>query len=166
MIVDLDMKLTRNFSLGEAAKSSVADRLGIDNTPPAELVPAIEAIAEFVLQPARDHFRTPIVPSSWYRCQALDKAIRSVAAQARWTPKSQHIWGQAVDFEVPGVSNLDLASWLAANIDFDQLILEFHNPDIPTSGWCHVSYVGHGQNRREMLQFHPSTGWQSLSLAA
>ena len=43
-----------------------------------------------------------------------------------------------------------MAKWIADNIDFDQLILEFYTPGIPDSGWVHVSYKANG-NRKSVL---------------
>jgi zinc D-Ala-D-Ala carboxypeptidase len=50
---------------------------------------------------------------------------------------SQHAKGQAADFEVPGVANIELARWIEANLDYDQLILEFYDPNDPAAGWIH-----------------------------
>ena len=46
---------------------------------------------------------------------------------------SQHVKGEAVDFEVPGVTNAQLAAWIRDNLDYDQLILEFYESHDPTS---------------------------------
>ena len=62
---------------------------------------------------------------------------------------SQHCFGQAADFEIMGVSNYDLAEWVAINTQFDQLILEYYKPGIPNSGWVHCSFVGINQNRHQ-----------------
>ena len=46
----------------------------------------------------------------------------------------------AADFEVPGVDNATLAQWVAENLEFTQVILEFYTPGIKDSGWCHAAY--------------------------
>ena len=63
--------------------------------------------------------------------------------------KSQHAKGQAADFEIFGIANAELAKWITENIDFDQLILEFHNPEEPNSGWihCHIKILKTIENR-------------------
>ena len=38
-------------------------------------------------------------------------------------------------------------------MDFDQLILEFYNPDDPAGGWVHVSYNESGANRKQVLTY-------------
>ena len=73
-----------------------------------------------------------------------------------WVSKSQHTRGQACDIEVPGQSTLKLAQWIAANLEFDQVICECYNPAKgPNSGWVHVSIVppGMGNNRGKELSF-------------
>ena len=66
----------------------------------------------------------------------------------------------AVDFEVKGVPNMDVALWIMDNLDYDQLILEFYKEDQPNSGWIHCSYVGR-DNRKEARRFDGSS-WDSL----
>ena len=41
---------------------------------------------------------------------------------------SQHSKGEALDLEIDGVSNLEVADWITDNCDYDQVILEFYNP--------------------------------------
>jgi hypothetical protein len=64
---------------------------------------------------------------------------------------SQHLYGEAADFEVFGVSNKEVAQWIADNCDFDQLILEYYEDGIINSGWIHVSYSKQ-ENRGELLK--------------
>jgi len=140
------MQLSPHFTLTEACKSQTAIRLRIDNTPPAPAIPCLRLVAEFILESCRVHYDRPIVPSSWYRSLELNAAIGGKAT-------SQHVLGQAVDFEVAGVSNVDLARWMADNIEFDQLILEWFDEVDPSSGWVHASYVSHSKNRGQVLRF-------------
>ena len=141
------MELSPNFTLEELCKSQTALRQGIDNTPRDDgIIAALTAVTRNILQPVRDHYGVPIAPSSGYRCAELNGAIGGAAT-------SQHVKGQAVDFEVPGVSNLALAAWVEQTLDFDQLILECYTPGEPTSGWVHCSYVGRGENRKQVLTY-------------
>jgi hypothetical protein len=137
--------LSEHFSLSEAAKSQTALRLGIDNAPPLDVVGKLEAVAANILEPCRDNFAVPFSPSSWYRSPELNRAIKGAGS-------SQHVTGEAVDFEIPGIPNERLARWIADNLEFDQLILEFWKPNDPTAGWVHCSYVA-GANRRQVLRF-------------
>ena len=58
-----------------------------------------------------------------------------------------------LDFEIAGVPNIQTAYWIQNNVDFDQLILEFYNPDDPAGGWVHVSYNEKGSNRKQVLTY-------------
>ena len=89
------MNLSKNFSVDELIKSQTAERKGIDNTPNADALYNLRLLAENILQPIRDKFGAFIV-SSGYRSTALCEAIGS-------KPTSQHAFGQAGDFEVPGI---------------------------------------------------------------
>ena len=154
---DLNLRLSRHFTLREAVKSQTASRRGIDNTPPLELIPAMVRVAEHILEPVRARFRTPIVPSSFYLCPKLNAAVGST------NPDSQHTKGEAVDFEIAGFTNYEIAKWVSENLDFDQLILECYVPGDPSSGWVHVSYVSATENRREILHYNGNNYMPGLS---
>ncbi|MDF1687318.1 MAG: D-Ala-D-Ala carboxypeptidase family metallohydrolase [Parvibaculaceae bacterium] len=143
------MYISPHFTMQEACKSATAVRLGIDNYPPALLLPSLKATAQNILEPARDHFGVPFSPSSFYRCMLLNRAINS-------SDESQHRKGQAVDFEIPGISNIVLAHWIKDNLDFDQLILEFYQEGDPTSGWVHASWTPTGR-RNQVLTIGKTT---------
>jgi len=150
------MKISNNFTLEELTKSSTADRLGIDNTPNEEEVRNLEILAHFILQPIRDHWG-PVKVNSGFRCIELNRAIGS-------KDTSQHTSGQAADIEVVGVDNWELAFWIAENISFDQLILEFSwswqdyiegNSVLDRNrGWCHVSRIAGHDQRGSILQIN------------
>ena len=57
-----------------------------------------------------------------------------------------------LDFEIFGVPNAELAKWIIENLDYDQLILEFHKTDEPNSGWIHCSYKSPSDNRKSTLR--------------
>lgn len=137
------MRLSKNFTMCEFTKSQTATRQGIDNTPQGEHLEAAKVLFEKVVQPVRDALGVTTI-NSGYRSPALNKAVGGSAT-------SQHCKGEAVDIEVPGTSNGDLARWIEANLEFDQLILEFYTKGIPDSGWVHVSYRADGKNRRSIL---------------
>ena len=138
------MRLSKNFSLAELTKSQTATRKGIDNEPSTEHVENLIHLAETVLQPIRDEFGRPVVISSGYRSPELCEAIGS-------SSKSQHAKGEAADFEIPGVDNMQLATWINKNTNFDQLILEYYEPGDPNSGWVHCSAVKEG-SRAQVLK--------------
>jgi len=138
------MKISEHFTLLEATKSQTAIRLGIDNTPNEDFIIAnLKRTAQYILEPVRNHYGIPFAPSSMYRCRELNRALGS-------KDSSQHRTGQAVDLEVPGVSNLELAHWMAEHCDYDQLLLEFFD-GTPTGGWVHGSFVSPDDNRKQIL---------------
>ena len=125
-------QLSEHFTLKEACYSSTALRLGIDNKPSDFIIPSLQAVALHILEPVMAHYGK-FSPSSWYRCHALNKAIGS-------KDSSQHIQGEAVDFEIHGTDNLELAYWCVNNLAYDKLILEYYEENDPSSGWVHCSY--------------------------
>jgi hypothetical protein len=158
------MKLTQNFSLREAEKSQTALRNEIDNSVPDIIIPAVQNVASKILQPIREHFGISIQPSSWFRCLELERNIcakkiervRQADGEAgvdAYLARKQHPKGCAVDFEVPGIPNIEVAKWAAKNCDFDQIILEFFSTEDPAAGWVHASSDPSGSNRRQILTF-------------
>jgi len=166
------MHLSTDFTLSEATKSGTALRCGIDNTPSPAQIEAMKYVANAIAQPIRDYYGTPFAPNSWLRVEALEKAIcwggnNEKSSFAKWCirrglevnenswpayfARKSHPSGEAIDIEVPGVPNIDLAYWCRGNLEFDQLILEFYNPDDPAGGWVHCSSRLDGQNRGEVL---------------
>lgn len=127
------MQLSKNFQLHEFTRSQTATRRGIKNTPTPAQIESLRKLCVHVLQPVRDHYGQPIRISSGFRSPRLNRAIGGSST-------SQHSKGEAADFEVPGVSNLAVCRWMEANLNYDQLILEFYTPGVPNSGWVHVSY--------------------------
>lgn len=141
------MRITPHFTLSEMTKSQTALRLGLDNDPDSDGIASLRALCEQVLEPIREHYDRPVIVTSGFRALAVNKAIGSRAT-------SQHIKGEAADIEIPGVDNLEIYYWVAANLDFDQLILEYYSGE-PSSGWVHVSHVRRS-NRKQTLRIDKS----------
>jgi putative chitinase len=142
--VSSDMQLSEHFKLNEFTKSETAIRKRIDNTPNAAHANNLKMVCEKILEPVRNHFGKPVRINSGYRGPALNAAVGG-------SSKSQHCNGEAVDFEIDGLPNPELAKWVAANCEFDQIILEFYDPkEGPNSGWVHASYSA-GKNRKQKL---------------
>jgi zinc D-Ala-D-Ala carboxypeptidase len=127
------MNLTANFTLSELVKSDTALRHDMDNTPGEIEIENLKRLAEKVLQPVRDYFKTGVKVNSGYRHPEVN-------AKVGGSKTSDHCRGQAADIEIPGVANADLAKWITENLDFTQVILEFYTQGVPDSGWVHVSY--------------------------
>jgi putative chitinase len=136
-------KLTEHFALEEMTVSPTAKRLGIPNTPTAEHIENMRYCCEKILEPVRAKFG-PVTINSSYRAPLVNKAVGG-------SKTSQHVNGQAIDFEVKGVSNKVVADWVADNLEFDQVILEFYTAGDKNSGWVHASIKKGGGNRKQRL---------------
>jgi putative chitinase len=136
-------QLTPHFTLAELTVSPTAKRLGLPNTPTAEHIANMKYCCEKILEPVRAKFG-PVQVNSSYRSPAVNKAVGG-------SKTSQHVNGQAIDFEVPGVDNKKVADWVADNLEFDQVILEFYTAGDKNSGWVHASIKKEGGNRRQRL---------------
>ena len=137
------MKLTDNFSLEEMIVSPTAKRLGLSNIPTPEHVENMRYCCEKILEPVRAKFGAVTINSS-YRAPLVNKAVGG-------SKTSQHVNGQAIDFEVKGVDNKKVADWIADNLEFDQVILEFYSAGDKNSGWVHASIKKAGGNRRQRM---------------
>jgi len=123
------MQLSPHFSLEELTFSSTAVRLGIDNTPPPEIVANLTQACSLFEQ-VRALLGVPMHTDSGYRCPALNAAVGGV-------PTSAHTLGWALDFTAPLFGTpLDIvrkivASQMATQMKWDQLIQE--------GTWVHIS---------------------------
>ena len=145
--------LSDHFSLAEFTKSQTAIRKGIKNDPNDAAIENMRLLCENILEPVRQHFDIPFTRNSGFRCLALNEAVGS-------SSRSQHVTGQAADFEIPTIANKDLAHWIMDNLDYDQVLLEFYKEGDPSSGWVHCSY-DNGNNRKQAKKFDGRT-WETL----
>jgi putative chitinase len=136
-------QLTEHFTLAEMIVSPTAKRLGIPNTPTPAHIENMRYCCEKILEPVRAKFG-PVTINSSYRAPLVNKAVGGSAT-------SQHVNGQAIDFEVKGVDNKKVADWVADNLEFDQVILEFYAAGDKNSGWVHASIKKEGGNRKQRL---------------
>ena len=147
------MMLSDHFSLAEFTKSQTAIRKGIRNDPNDAAIENMRLLCENILEPVRQHYDIPFTLNSGFRCLALNEAVGS-------SSRSQHVTGQAADFEIPTIANKDLAHWIMDNLDYDQVLLEFYKEGDPSSGWVHCSY-DNGNNRKQAKKFDGRT-WETL----
>lgn len=146
------MKISKYVSLNEATKSQTAIRLGIDNTPPDNLIDNMKFVAENIFDKVRDYIDGPLGVSSFYRCDELNKAIGGSAT-------SQHVKGEAIDIDCDMYghsTNKEVFDFIRNNLTFDQLIWEFGSEENP--GWVHVS-LSKNVNRGQVLRaYRTETG--------
>lgn len=129
---------TQHFTMTELCESETATRKHINNTPTnGNIIAALSNLMTQVLEPARQQLGVPIIVSSGYRCERLNKAVGGVA-------NSQHTKGQAADLVCTRKEDkLRLFDILEA-MDIDQLLWETNSKG---TQWIHVSYVSPEKNR-------------------
>ena len=124
-------QLSPHFTLAELIASNKAKQSGIDNTPPAEIIPRLIMVAE-MLERIRSTVNVPVIVSSGYRSQRLNQAVGGVTS-------SDHTQGHAADIVAPKFGTAtELARLLAPLVSvlgIGQLILE----GIKGKTWVHVS---------------------------
>ena len=87
------MQLTQHFTLAELTASSKARQLGLDNTPPPEIMPRLVLTAE-MLERIRSTLGVPITVTSGYRSRQVNEAVRGVTS-------SDQTQGHAADIVAP-----------------------------------------------------------------
>jgi len=121
------VQLSPHFSLAQFTYSETAEKKGIDNSPPAEIVENLKRLAA-ELERVQVLLGAPLDISSGYRCATLNEAVGG-------SDTSQHMQGLAVDLACPGFGTpLDVARAIQqSDVDFDQCILEYGR-------WVHLSF--------------------------
>ena len=128
--------LSENFSLDEFIFSQTATRLGIDNTPPAEVLANLRRLAQTLEQVRSALKGAPIHISSGYRSPALNRVVKGAR-------NSAHVFGLAVDFTAPRFGTVLQTAKAAASSGaaFDQIIHEFGR-------WVHLAIPAPQQEAR------------------
>lgn len=125
------MQLSPHFTLAELVASQKASELGIDNTPPPELIPRLVMVAE-MLERIRTTIGCPIIVTSAYRSARLNMLVGGSST-------SDHPQGHAADIISPRYGTAtELARTLAPLVSvlgIGQLILE----GVRGKQWLHVS---------------------------
>lgn len=130
------MQLSEHYTLADFTFSEIAERHGIDNTPPASIINNLRECAYTLEEVQRDiGYYAPTILSG-YRCPEVNRIIGG-------SPNSDHMRGLAVDVICPAYgSPLDLCKLVAGGpAKFDQLIYEYR-------AWVHV---GIGPRMRRMM---------------
>ena len=135
------MNLSPHFTLAEMTRSSAAVRRGLDNSAPPAVADALARLCIHVLEPVRARFGMVRVTSG-YRSPAVNRAVGGAKT-------SRHIFGEAADFTVPGVGNLDVCQWIMRHLHYDQLIYEFGE-----AGWVHCSWRDGPLRNQELTAKH------------
>ena len=141
------MKLSKNFTYEELCHSSVAERKGLRNRPKTKeeesvVIENLKALCMEVLQPLRDYLEKPVVISSGYRSEEVNRMVGGVKG-------SQHLKGEAADIYVENTEHLlKIMHFIMEETDFDQLIWEKNKAG---TQWVHVSFRRYGVNKHQVL---------------
>ena len=125
------------FTLRELTRSATAARLGIDNTPDKAVIDNLTKLVDTVLDPLREAYGKPIVVTSGYRCQRLNKAVGG-------SKISQHVHGQAADIKSVSADPKENKRIfdIAANLMKDGRIKVGQLVDEHGYDWIHISTPG------------------------
>lgn len=128
-----------NFTISELIHSDEAIKQRINNMPDINSMDNLLELIVFCLQPARDLIKKPMIITSGFRNSTVNKLVGGVS-------NSQHLYGQAVDFVVNGMTPAQIVDIIKkSNIEFDQLINEYDK-------WVHISF-NRGKNRKQVLKY-------------
>lgn len=124
---------------------------------PPEAKANLDALADNVLDPARELLDKPIHVNSGFRCPSHNAAVGGVA-------KSQHTLGEAADITAGSpAENLILARLIAQLGNYDQMILYVHSDSMEPQ-FIHVSWKRSGDNRHRILKHVIGTsGYSTLT---
>lgn len=96
-MANLNMRLSKNFTLGEFLRSATAERyekiVEEQNNPSEEIIDSLQYLCKNTLQPLREILGAPMKITSGYRCKSLNDLVGS-------SDRSQHLKGQAADVQM------------------------------------------------------------------
>ena len=128
-----------NFKISELIYSETAIKNNINNMPDINSLDNLLNLIYYCLQPARELLNAPMTITSGFRNPLVNRLVGGINS-------SQHLYGQAADFIIKGMTPNQIISIIkTSKIEFDQLINEYDK-------WVHISY-NKGKNRREILKY-------------
>tara|TARA_B100000963_G_C22592309_1_gene656125 strand:- start:94 stop:630 length:537 start_codon:yes stop_codon:yes gene_type:complete len=156
--MNIEEPIGRHFKLkhliysNTAKNKSINNFPGVDNSPSqTEVVENLRSLMEIVIDPIVDVYPDLIITSG-YRCMTLNSSLGG-------SNTSQHVFGQAVDIQIPGLSTADVYNYIYYEVTgWDQLIWEY--PERGGSSWVHVSYSS--RNRRKTTLASKSSTYHNL----
>ena len=128
-----------NFTISELVKSDTAEKAGINNTPDINSLDNLLELIFYVLQPLRDKLGKPMIITSGFRSKKVNELVGGVS-------NSQHLYGQACDFVVNGMTPAQVVEFIKkSGVEFDQCVNEYDQ-------WTHISF-NKGHNRKQVLKY-------------
>ena len=129
------------FTIRELIKSDTAIRRGIKNIPNRQEEQNLNALVDKILDPLREAYKKPIIITSGFRCEELNRLVGG-------SKTSQHRTGQAADIrtvlDTPEENKKLYDLIIKLDLPFDQLINEYD------FDWVHVSFSE--KNRKQILK--------------
>lgn len=127
-----------NFTISELVKSDTAEKNSINNTPDINSLDNLLELIFYVLQPLRNKLGKPMIITSGFRSAKVNQLVGGVG-------NSQHLYGQACDFVVNGMTPAQVVEFVKnSGIEYDQCIDE--------GSWTHISF-NKGHNRKQVLKY-------------
>ena len=132
-------QISKHISINEAIESPTALRMGIKNVPNELELEAMKYVAENLFEPIRKWYKKPIKINSFFRCAALNKAVKGSLT-------SGHVLGNSIDISGGNkIENKKIFDYIVSSgLDFDQCINEYDFT------WVHISLKKSG-NRKQVL---------------
>ena len=131
--------ISKHITLQEATESATALRMGIKNVPNELELDAMKYVAENLFEPIREWYDKPIKINSFFRCVALNKAVKGSLT-------SGHVLGNSIDISGGNkIENKKLFDFIkTSGLEYDQLINEYDYT------WLHIS-LKKTVNRKQIL---------------
>jgi len=131
--------ISKHITLQEATESATALRMGIKNVPNELELDSMKYVAENLFEPIREWYDKPIKINSFFRCVALNKAVKGSLT-------SGHVLGNSIDISGGNkIENKNLFDFIkTSGLEYDQLINEYDYT------WLHISLKKTG-NRKQIL---------------
>lgn len=129
-------RISKYISFTEATRSQIATRYRLANIPNEFQLANMKIVADACFEPIREWYGKPLTVSSFFRSDAVNKAVKG-------SKTSQHTQGKAIDIDAGSKEeNKKIFDWAKANLVFDQLINEYDYE------WVHISFdKGHNRNQ-------------------
>ena len=147
MELDLNNYISEYFKIYDLVKSDIAIRSGIPNIPNAAQLKNLIVLAK-KLDEIKSLYPSVFITNA-FRSEKLNNVIRGSSKT------SAHMNGLAADIDIPTGKKyalLDVFLWIRKTMKFDQIILEFHDTRIPSSGWIHFGLKeNHSEYRNQSL---------------